>query len=441
MDILYPLALFALFGAVSIALCARSLPGDERAWLVRWMTLALVLRLAMATAFALDASLRLFHEDADGYEWLGMAMARGWHGDGPLMNPLEEITQNYGYKYVAGGLYYVFGQFQPLLSYLSCLVGTLTIYLVYRLSRMYFHPLVARRAALMAALFPSMILWSSVAMKDALMSFLILLTLIACVSLKRRLTVWNVLLLATSIVAMQPIRFYMVYFLGFSVLISLFLERGASRLSGFYKQALLIGVFAALLAMTGIAGGFSEGTASLTFESASRFRHNMAVTAASGFDTATDVSTPGRALAYLPLGISELLLGPYPWQFGSLRALFAAPETIYWWLLFPSVIRGMVWAFRKRFAETAPLVLFAVTMTCAYSLVHGNVGSGFRQRAQIFVILFIFAAFGMVKRRAERLGIDSELLLADEVKRAPAATVVAAPATAVAARAVGRPAA
>jgi hypothetical protein len=422
MDILYPLALFVLFGTIAIYLCVRSVAPDERAWLARWMTVALVLRLAMATLFALDESLRLFHEDASGYEWMGMAMARAWHGDGPPLAPLAPGTPNYGYKYISAGIYYVFGQFQPLLSYLNCLVGTVTVYLIYRLARMFFHPLIARYAALLSVLVPSMILWSSVAMKDAIMSFLILVTLLACVSLKRRLSVGNVVLVAGAIIAMQPIRFYMVYFLGFSVVLSLFLERGVRSLTGIYKQLLLLGVFVGLLAMVGTASGFSEGAASLSFEKASHFRYAMATTAASGFDATADVSTPGRALLFLPIGLSELLLGPFPWQFGSLRALFAAPETIYWWLLFPSLIRGMIWAVRKRFADTSPLVLFAVTMTCAYSLVHGNVGSGFRQRAQIFVILFIFASFGRLKRRAERLGIDPDLLLSEELRAKPVAT-------------------
>jgi len=89
----------------------------------------------------------------------------------------------------------------------------------------------------------------------------------------------------------------------------------------------------------------------------------------------------------------------------------AAPETIYWWLLFPSVLRGMWWMFRKRFADTSPLLLFAVTLTAAYSLVQGNVGSGFRQRAQIFIILFVFAALGDYRRRCQRVGLDPDLLL------------------------------
>jgi hypothetical protein len=101
----------------------------------------------------------------------------------------------------------------------------------------------------------------------------------------------------------------------------------------------------------------------------------------------------------------------------------AAPETIYWWFLFPSLIRGLVHAVRRKLALTSPLVLFAVVMTCAYSLVHGNVGSGFRQRAQIFVILFIFASLGYYRKRCQRLGIDPDLLDVDRPAPPPDAAV------------------
>jgi dolichyl-phosphate-mannose-protein mannosyltransferase len=424
MDVLYPLVLFATIGGITIALCSRGVPDSERRWLSFWLTVTLSLRLIAATMFAAFPSTRLFHEDAAGYELWGMLMARGWHGDAPPT--IIYITQNYGYKYIAGAIYYVFGQFQPLLAYSNCVIGTLTAFLVYRLARQFFHPLVARRAMLLTALVPSMILWSAIALKDTLMSLLILIALSSCVSLKRRFSFWAIAGVAASIAAMQPIRFYMIYFLGFAIVLSLFLERGLSLVSGVYKQIALVGLVGAVLVLVGLSGNVSEGTSIVNLAQASSFRHGMAVSAQSGFAADADVSTPAGALALMPLGIAELLLGPFPWQFGSLRALFAAPETIYWWLLFPSVLRGMFWSVRSRFAETSPLVLFAVIMTCAYSLVHGNVGSGFRQRSQIFVILFMFSAYGTYRRRARRASIDADLLLSDELKpHAPAQAATA----------------
>lgn len=415
MDVVFPVALFMFIGAIAIFLCAGVYKNEERVWLTSWLWGALVLRLGTAALFATLPETRIFHEDAEGYEVIGMAVARVWHG-GPGVQLNPDLLQNYGYKYVAAGLYYVFGQFQALPSCLNCVVGTVSVFLVYHLTRQFFHALVARRAAMLTALIPSMILWNAIALKESLMSLLILLALLSCVALKRRFSFWPIVGITVSVVAIQPLRYYMVYFLGFAIVVSLFLERGVRMVSGVYKQLLVIGAVVALLALAGVSGRFDEGATTLSLANVSKFRHGMAITASSGFDVDADISTPGGALAFLPIGMANLLLGPFPWQMGSLRALLAAPETLYWWILFPSLIRGFIWSVRKRFAETSPLSLFAVTLTIAYSLMHGNIGSGFRQRGQIFIVLFVFASYGVLKRRAQRVGIDPELLLNEHLR-------------------------
>ena len=413
MDVLYPLLLFALLGAVAIAICSATLPAAERTFIVRVLGAALLLRMIAATIFALFPETRVFHEDASGYEYFGMVTARGWSGMGPPFDIVKRTAPNFGFYWLSAAIYYVLGQFAPLVSYFNCVLGMGTVFLVYRLARQFFHPLVAKRAALLAAFVPSMVLWSSTAGKDTLMSLLILIGLISCVAAKRRATPGAILGIALSLLAMQPVRFYMVYFLGFAILTSLFLERGVGLVGGVYKQIVVGGILLGLLIMVGFAGRAQTGLESVSFEKVSTFRHGMAISANSGFSNDVDISTPGRALLFLPIGVAELLLGPFPWQFGSFRALLAAPETIYWWLLFPATLRGMWWMFRKRFSATSPLLLFAVVMTCAYSLVHGNVGSGFRQRAQIFIILFIFASLGVLRKRCRRAGLDPDLLLND----------------------------
>ena len=108
-----------------------------------------------------------------------------------------------------------------------------------------------------------------------------------------------------------------------------------------------------------------------------------------------------------------LLLAPFPWQFTSLRASFSAPEMLVWWMLFPSLIGGLVFAIRRRFTKVAPLVIFTATLTAAYGLMQGNVGSAFRQRAQIFIVLFIFTALGWYRRKCRRAGIDESVLFVD----------------------------
>lgn len=426
-EVVYPLLFFALVGGFVVALCGLAVPPAERGFLVRVLAAALALRMVAATIFAIFPETRLFHEDASGYEYFGMMTARGWSGTGPPFDIVSRTSPNFGFYWLSSAIYYVLGQFAPLVSYFNCVLGVGTVFLVYRLARQFFHPLVAKRAALLGAFVPSMILWSSTAGKDTLMSLLILLGLSSCVSAKRRATPRNILGIAVALLLMQPVRFYMVYFLGFAILTSLFLERGAGLLTGIYKQVVVGGILVGLLVMVGFSGRAQTGLDVLSFERVSSFRHGMAITANSGFASDVDVSTPGKALMFLPIGVAELLLGPFPWQLGSFRALLALPETLYWWILFPAMLRGMWWMFRKRFTETSPLLLFAVTMTCAYSLMHGNVGSGFRQRAQIFIILFIFASLGVYGSRCRRAGLDPDLLLNDTPRPPEPAPAAATP--------------
>lgn len=409
MDVLFPFLMFGSLALVGVRFAGVDLEPEEQAWLQRVLIWAVSARFFAASAFALFPALRMFHEDASSYEAIGLDLAAAWSGRGP---PIAlGRAQNFGFYYISGAIYYVFGSFKANVSFFNALVGGWSMVLVYRLSRRMFHKLVARRAALLVGFFPSMILWSSIALKDAVMTFLIVLCLDACVRIKERFSVAALLGLLFAPLAMQTIRFYMFYFIAFAVLTSLVINRGLGLVSGIYKQILIAGAAGALLVLVGLAGGTVKGTEFLTFERASTFRHGMAVTASSGFDHQADVSTPAKALLFLPTGVAVLLLGPFPWQFTTLRSLFAAPETLVWWLMIPALLRGLVFAVRRRFAQTSPLLIFSLVLTCGYALVQGNVGAAFRQRAQIFTLLFIFAALGSFVKKCRKAGLPVDHLL------------------------------
>lgn len=412
MDVLVPLVIMAVAGSVLLMALARRFGSAESEWLVRILIPAFLIRLGCATLFAAVPSLRIFHEDATGYERVGLNLAAGWLGEGPPAD-FRGWGQNTGYFYFCAVLYYVSFLCRVVPSYVNALLGTVNVFLVYRLAREFFHIVVARRAALLTAFIPSMILWSAVALKDTPMTFLIVLSLSSCVRLKQRFSLGALLGTVLPVLAIQPLRFYIVYLLCFAILLSLFLERGFQAVAGISKQLAFLTLAVLLLAMVGASGRVQEGAEVFSLERVSTFRQGLSTTADSGFAQDVDISTPGRALAFLPIGMSYLLLSPFPWQFGSLRAALAGPEMLLWWLLIPSLIRGIFYTIKTRFSECSPLLVFALILTLAYSLVHGNVGSGFRQRAQIFVFLFIFASLGQYRTLCRRRGLDERLLLRD----------------------------
>jgi hypothetical protein len=407
-NIVAPLIVFLTLGVAALMMAVRYVTPEERQWLLRLLIIAFLLRVAVAVMFELIPELRLFHEDANGYEGMGIKLADSWRG---RIAPFSLRNTNSGFFYVSGALAYAFGPFPLNVPMFNSVIGSLTIFMIYRLSRKLFHVSVARLAAGLVAYAPSMILWSGIALKDALATFLIVIALSSCVSVKEKITAPAVLGIVLPMLAMQPIRFYIVYFMAFAVVISLFIDRGSRMLGSLGKQVLIAAVVAGLFTMLGLAGKAVEGTEAFDLKWVSGFRAGMASTANSGFGQDADISTPRGALAFLPEGFATLLLAPFPWQMTSFRALVAAPETIIWWTFVPATIRGIIFVVRRKFSLASPLMLFMVSLTGAYSLAQGNVGSAFRQRAQIFVFLFIFTAVGWYLKKCKKMGIDTELLL------------------------------
>jgi hypothetical protein len=408
LDVIQPVLIFSFLGAVALILMIRTVPEDQRPWIRRTLLIAFAIRISVAVFFEVFRDWRIFHEDSEGYEYISVAVSRSWWGTGP---PLNLSETNSGFYYLGGVICFLFGPFKLNLALFNSLIGTITAFLIYRAAMTFVHVRVARMACALVAFTPSMIMWSAIALKDAVTTFLIVVTLVSCIELKTRFTLQALVGTIAPILAMQPIRFYLVYFMMFAVMGSLMIDRGLRALTGVYKQLFLLGALVAIFALAGLSGRTVEASEYLSFEKVSAYREGMATSARSGFSQHVDISTPGKAFAFLPIGIANLLLGPFPWQMSSIRAAIALPETAVWWLLFPATLRGAVFLGRRRLSEISPVLLFAITLICAYALVHGNIGSGFRQRSQIFVFLFIFSAVGWFQKRCRQAGVDEQYLL------------------------------
>jgi len=131
-------------------------------------------------------------------------------------------------------------------------------------------------------------------------------------------------------------------------------------------------------------------------------RLDLARSADSGFGRDVDVSTTSGALSTIPMGMLYLLFAPFPWQVGSLRQSITLPEMIIWWASFPMLVLGLWFAIRYRLRMISPILLFTIMLTLSYSVFQGNVGTAYRQRAQLLVFYFIFVAVGFVLLKEKR---------------------------------------
>jgi hypothetical protein len=141
-----------------------------------------------------------------------------------------------------------------------------------------------------------------------------------------------------------------------------------------------------------------------------RSRLDAATSAKSGFGQDVDVSSVGGAISSIPEGMVNLLFAPFPWQVVSIRQSITLPEMVIWWASFPLLVLGLWFSIRYRLRMISPILIFTVMLTLSYSVFQGNVGTAYRQRAQLLVFYFIFIAVGFVlilEKREERKQQDT----------------------------------
>jgi peptidoglycan/LPS O-acetylase OafA/YrhL len=68
----------------------------------------------------------------------------------------------------------------------------------------------------------------------------------------------------------------------------------------------------------------------------------------------------------------------------------------------PAFVRGLSFAVKRQLRAILPILVFAVSLTAAYALMQGNVGTAYRQRTQITMFFFIFIGVGLAERRRQR---------------------------------------
>ena len=140
----------------------------------------------------------------------------------------------------------------------------------------------------------------------------------------------------------------------------------------------------------------------MTLERLQTTREDQAMWGRSGYGQEYDVSTPTGALSALPTGLIYLLFAPFPWAVSGLRQALAVPETLVWYALMPAFVRGLSFAVKRQLRAILPILVFAVSLTAAYALMQGNIGTAYRQRTQITMFFFIFMGVGLAERRRQR---------------------------------------
>ena len=351
-------------------------------------------------------------EDAQG--WLGgKYVLDRWQARGvsflDLPFAMSEAYQGHhrGYHYFLGFCFYVTASPVRLVAAaINGFCGAMTAVFAYLIARTLFSEWVARRVAWWSCLFPSMLIWSALTVKEPVVIFLETLALYGCVRLRKEtISVPHLALCAFTILALIPFRFYAAYVVGLAVLTALVLPELLRPTRAISGLMLVLIVTPMVLATGRLARGESQ-LESFNLDRVQNFRRDIATGGErfggrSGVLTDYDIRTPeGFAIGTL-VGAAHLLAAPFPWQWkgGSTRMLLSIPELLYWWfLLWRGLIPGVVYLIRQRARDVMVIFFFITGFGLLYSLMFGNIGLVFRQRAQLLPWLFIIVAVGLERK-------------------------------------------
>jgi len=353
-------------------------------------------------------------EDSSGW-WSGLGLAHEWsHRHVSLLDLPGILAGAYeghhqGYGYLVGALFYLTDSPARLpAAALNCFFGAMTVVFVYRIAVSLFSRWTAVRAGWLACFFPSLIIWSSQTLKEPIVILLETVALYACVQLKLSgFSLRYILLCVSAILLLPPFRFYAAYLAGASALMALAIPQLSK---GKYSIRSALAVSALVVPLVVSSGFLARSEAQ--FERFSRlrdietFRINIATGTGSGVENKYDLNTPSGLVLGTAVGAAHLLLAPFPWQLGggSLRMVLTAPELlVWWWLVFVGLIPGMWYVCRTRFNEIQPMLFFILGLGLLYSMMFGNVGLIFRQRAQLLPLLLIIAVVGLEQRAIRKL--------------------------------------
>jgi hypothetical protein len=375
----------------------RAVYGQDRetTFLQRLFVAALALRVAVAIGTYVVLPYGYLAPDEVGYVSTATVMMKGGHVD------LALLVNGEGWQYFNVLLFH-FAGINPLLPRLwNCVVGAVTPVVCFSLARTLGARTAAKWSAVLVAAFPSLVLWSTLNLKDVDVWLLVLGGLLLTIRLQAGLSARNVVPLLLVVTILEPLRRYTDIALLAAAVVSLlvlFLRRsGLTSRRGYAPVvagvlAVLAGLFVVVVVILPV-GEWVYRSAGLA--RIASLRANFAVGAHSAVDPAPGLETLHGALAFLPAGLVDFLLRPFPWEHGSATLMGTRPEMVLYYGLLLLAVIGIVYSLRAHPTQTLPALVFLIVAAVGYALVLGNLGTIYRERDQLIIVIFAFVGVGL----------------------------------------------
>lgn len=378
---------------------------EDANFFIQLFLVALIARLTFGLSIHFYDLYAFFGGDSITYDRVGQRLVEIWFGYNIATN--DALSQNiyisdsgWGMYYLVAAIYSITGRNILAAQSFCAVVGAATVPMVYTCAHKIFNNRrVGKISALLVALYPAFIIWSGQLLKDGLIIFLLVLAMTLVLRLQEKFRLFDVILLGFSLFGIITLRFYIFYMAAVAI-VGAFVVGTSNSPQAMMRRIgalVLLGIGLTYFGVTRNSGSDIEEYTNL--ERIQRSRLDLATRAESGYGQDLDVSTTEGAFAALPIGLTYLLLAPFPWQMTNWRQAITLPEVLLWWSSIPFLLSGLWYTIRYRLRSSIPILVFSLMLTLAYAIFLGNVGTAYRQRTQIQVFLFMFIAVGWTLRQ------------------------------------------
>jgi len=296
------------------------------------------------------------------------------------------------YDFLCAYVYYYLGKNPLILIFFNAIFSSLTAIFVYIIAKQLSNENAAKYAAVLAGMWPSLIFWSIQNLKEPLTTFLITGLIAVFMGLMKHFRFYYLTLIILFSAVFYFIRrpiFYAFYCI--TVPLSLFFFFRISKL----KKEVLIALAIVIILLAATVFSSTLGIlVNQTVHNAASLRSGKAY-GNLAFLRNIDFSSPPTLVAYMPLLLIFAFFAPFPWQVGTTAQLIAIPETIVYYLLFISFIKGTQFVIRQKPRHGCLVVTFVFVMFIILAVMEGNSGTLFRHRALLLPMWFVLTGIGV----------------------------------------------
>ena len=214
---------------------------DVRKWLVRLALAALALRLLLVLVVQFRVSPYFFAPDAEAYERIGREIGNYWAGESFAPRAIREGWRP-GYYHLNAVFYSAFGDSRLALVVLNIFAGVWTALITFYLTREFLPVASAKVAAILTGVFPSLVLWSVLNIRDALATLCTVVLVLYGMRLSKRFRPSHLLLFALALLGLGLLRDYMAFLIILGLAIGVVTAVRPERMVG----TMLLGTAAAL---------------------------------------------------------------------------------------------------------------------------------------------------------------------------------------------------